>query len=232
MNLAGHSLKLIHSPNPRVNYSLYPKITYPSNREIILPKNNLLDVELLEIFNNRKSRRYFSSPLNIKQISLLLWNTLKITKIEVDESGTVVWNHCNVPSAGGLASIDTFIINISGEDRKLFYYNPYKHTLNELEINNNYIDLILEHSQNVIDSTNATQFIFGAQIKNLYSKYENAESLLWRDVGAIYMAIGLMSEACNFNSCSLGITYEPVLAKSLKQKGTIVGVGGIIVGTK
>lgn len=232
MNLAGHSPKLINSPNPRIDYRLYPKIKYPSNREILLPKITTLDISFLGILENRQSKRNFSSRLDLKQISSLLWHTLKIKRIETDKDGLIVWNHSNVPSSGGLATIDTFILNILGEEGKIFFYNPYKHSLNELQVEEKYIHAILNLSQKVIDSTNATQFIFGAQTKNLFSKYEYAESLLWRDAGVIYMAIGLMAEALKFSSCSLGITYEPILAESLECEGSLLGVGGILIGSE
>ena len=228
--MAGHSPKLTNSPNPRVGYRLYPKITYSSNRELLLPKITTPDISFLEILQNRQSKRNFSSPLDIKQISSLLWHTLKINRIETDKDGLIVWNHSNVPSAGGLATIDTFVLNILGQEGKMFFYNPYRHSLNELQIEDKYIHTILDLSQEVIDSTNATQIIFGAQTKNLFSKYEDAESLLWRDTGAIYMAMGLMAEALHLNSCPLGITYEPVLAEGLGCEGSLLGVGGILIG--
>lgn len=228
--MTGHSPKLINSPNPRIDYRLYPKIKYPSNREILLPNIATLDISFLEILENRQSKRNFSSRLDLKQISSLLWHTLKIKRIETDKDGLIVWNHSNVPSAGGLATIDTFILNILGEEGKIFFYNRYRHSLNELEVEDKYIHTILNLSQKVIDSTNATQFIFGAQTKNLFSKYEDAESLLWRDAGAIYMAMGFMAEALCLNSCSLGITYEPALAKGLGCEGSLLGVGGVLIG--
>ena len=167
MNLAGHSLKLIHSPNPQNNYRLCPKIEYPSNREIFLPKAENPDIAFLETLNRRKSERIFSSPLTLQQISSLFWHTLKIKRIETDKSNHIIWNHRNIPSAGGLATIDTFILNISGESKELFFYNPYKHSLNELQIEKKYIQALSNLSQNILDTTNATQLIFGAQIENI-----------------------------------------------------------------
>ena len=230
MNLAGHSLKLTNSPIARNRYCLYPKIRYPSNREIFLPKISIPDISFLKILEKRQSKRSFSSPLNLQQISSLLWHTLKINKIETDKNGLIVWNHSSIPSAGGLATIDTFILNISNEENKIFFYDPYKHSLHELQVNDKYIHEILNLSNKLIDSSNATQFIFGAQTKNLFSKYKYAESLLWRDAGAIYMALSLMAEALQVHSCSLGITYEPILAESLGYQDSLFGVGGILIG--
>lgn len=227
MILVGHLLKLLDSPKPKTDYSLFPKIIFDASEEIFLPEViNIPTCDFINVLTQRQSRRSFSSPLNNIQISTLLHYTLKIKKIECDINGNIIWNHSNVPSAGGLASIDTFVVSKYKGSKQLFFYNPYRHSLNLLNIKNEDVDTIIQLANQVIEAQNSTLFIFAAQAETIFSKYQNAESLIWRDSGVIYMGLGLMAEALGLNSCALGITFEPILSEILG----LHGVGGMLIG--
>ncbi len=232
MNLVGHSLKLLNSPYPKTNYTFVDRPEFPFVNKIALPKPIDRKISYDQVITSRHSKREYFGPLDLTELSSLLWDVLKIKKIEVDHNGTVSWIHRGAPSAGGLASVDAFITNIAGYNDKLFFYNPYDHSLQELNVTPAKVKEVINASNELIDVSHATLFIYAAHVTNIFSKYENPESLIWRDVGAIYAMMNLSSESLNLDSCSLGTTFHPLLPKVLGTEGLLFGVGGQIFGKR
>jgi len=230
MNLAGHSLKLSVSPRPKATYQIKENSIYKTIDKIYLHEPELNNCGFFDILNKRETRRDFVKPLGIAELSSLLWHSLRVKKIDINNENIVTWNHMGVISAGGLASVDTFITNIEGYEKKIFYYNRYDHSLEELDIKSEVIEKIFEESNKVIESGHGTLFLYASQTKKLFSKYENPESLLWKDVGAIYMTINLVSEAFSLKSCALGITFEKVVPIIANYVDELCGLGGQVIG--
>lgn len=228
--MAGHSLKLSNSPYPRNQYELVDKYKLRYINKIALQDPLERNISYTEIISSRQSRRTFTGPLELLELSTLLWDVFKIKKIEVDANGIVVWNHRGSPSAGGLASVEVFIVNISGNNESLYHYNPYDHTIEELDVSSESVQSLIDDADELIDTKNATLLIYAAEVTNLFSKYENAESLLWRDAGAVYTLMNLTSESLGLNSCALGATFNPLLPEVLRLEDVYVGVGGQVIG--
>lgn len=223
-------LKLSSSPYPRDNYKLFSKYRLLYISKIPLPEPLVREVSYAKVISDRQSRRTYGGPLKLSELSTILWDVFKIKKIEVDTKGNIVWAHRGALSAGGLYSVETLITNISGYEDRLFYYNPYDHSLEELKITSNALLKLTSTADEIINGKNATLFIFIADPKNLYLKYKNAESLLWRDTGVIYALINLTAESLGLHACGLGTTFHPLIAKILQLENKIFGVGGYLIG--
>jgi SagB-type dehydrogenase family enzyme len=230
--LAGHSLKLLNSPCPNSHYQLKEKFKLQYTNKIFLPSPIERDIAYTQVISSRQSNRTFTAPLELTELSTLLWDVLKIKKIDVDVNGTVIWNHRGAPSAGGLSSIETFIVNIAGHKDSIYYYNPYDHTLEELDISQDNVQNLVNTANNLMDASKATLFVYASDTENLFLKYQNAESLLWRDVGAIYALANLTCESLQLNSCALGLTFHSLLNEVLGLEEMFFGVGGQVFGHK
>lgn len=228
--MAGPYLKLLNSPYPRHSYKICDKMKFSYAKKIMLPNPIERDISYSQVISKRESRRIFNRPMCLHELSSVLWDVLKIKKINIDTAGTTIWNHRGAPSAGGLASVETFVLNIAGLQNSLYYYNPYDHSLEELHISEKDIQKFTDKVNESVDSQNATLFIYAAEITNLFVKYEHAESLLWRDVGAIYALANLAAESVGLNSCALGSIFHPLLSKILGYKEAFFGVGGQVFG--
>jgi len=73
---------------------------------------------------------------------------------------------------------------------------------------------------------------FAAQFDRTLSRYNNGESLVWRDSGALAATIALVAECLHLSSCAIGITGEPFISQILDSKGALVGVGGLLIGQR
>ncbi len=87
---------------------------------------NISDTSISKAFQNRKScRRFSKKPLNIEEISFLLWATQGVR----EKKGSNIFR--NVPSAGNRHPLDTYvcIINARGIESGIYIYLPLDHKL-------------------------------------------------------------------------------------------------------
>jgi hypothetical protein len=84
----------------------------------------------------------------------------------------------------------------------------------------------------VVAPEQARMLWFGAQFERTLSKYENGESLVWRDAGALLATLSLVAECLSLNCCAIGITGEPFVSGMFGKDSNVVGVGGLLVGRR
>lgn len=61
------------------------------------------------------------------------------------------------------------------------------------------------------------------------AKYDNPQSLIWRDAGALLQSIQMTGTAMGIGSCPMG-TLAGHYINQLFNKTTVVSAGGIIIG--
>ena len=95
-----------------------------------------------------------------------------------------------------------------------------------------YLSRFLTSIDQVVSVGQGTIIWFGAQFDRTLSRYKDGESLVWRDTGALIATISLVAECLNLNCCALVIIGEPHFSQLLNSKGIVIGVGGLLVGSK
>ena len=70
---------------------------------------------------------------------------------------------------------------------------------------------------------------FIAESGKTASKYENPESLVWRDAGTLLGYMSLVAEALRLQFCPLGLTGDPELGDVLAPQSGLHGAGLSIV---
>lgn len=215
----------------------------PKNKAQILPLSRLEydvvesilldgfdDVEsplFFQILESRKSRRS-CRELDLFSLGKLFFLSARVKSSELNETGLQIQKR-NVPSAGALHSIDCFVSKIGSPD--WYVYNPYKHSFDRLSLNEP--DLIEAHKQecfNFLPGMQAGYLIwYVCDIERLKSKYENPESLMYRDSGVLSGIQSLIAEALGLPFCLVGrLGYEE--ASKLSDKRDLIGAGAAIVG--
>lgn len=89
---------------------------------------------------------------------------------------------------------------------------------------------LIDDMAGAVGGAAGTFLLYAAQFARTSSKYERADSLVWRDVGVIIGVTALVAEALGFCCCPLGPTGEPLLSCVLESAGRVRGVGGCVVG--
>jgi SagB-type dehydrogenase family enzyme len=115
----------------------------------------------------------------------------------------------------------------------MYLYEPVPHALSKLRIADQILlEQFLVLVDGIVQLEEATIIWFGAQFGRTLSKYENGDSLVWRDAGALLMTISLVAEFLGLNCCALGITGEPSFSRILESREKVSGVGGLLIGDR
>lgn len=222
----------LDSPVPRPHELPYSEFVYPvEHRRLLEVPDPLPETELSRVLSSRNSRRSFHK-LSLKDLNSLLWYSAHA--FEVSSPGQLRWQHRPAPSAGGKHPIDLLVLKDEDGSSVAEIYEPTPHSLGRLKLasGTQALNQFLRRVNQVLPVEDGTVVWFAAQFDRTLSKYENGESLVWRDCGALMATISLVAECLALNSCGVGITGEPDISQMLSSENTVVGVGGLIVGCR
>jgi SagB-type dehydrogenase family enzyme len=182
-----------------------------------------------KVIENRKSVRNFNK-LTLQQLSDILWYVAKVKKTFLQENEYIL-THRGTPSAGARHPIDILIYNPTLlTQANFYYYNAFEHSINKLANSHGNIINFISDINKIVDTSNATIIWFVAHKQRTTAKYSNADSLIWRDVGALINGIQLVCTAMDLNSCPIGILGEPFISNFFNNQIDVSGAGGILIG--
>ena len=171
-----------------------------------------------EILKKRRSVRAFSSkPLDLADLSFLLWAS---TGIRRSEHG---YDFRTVPSAGALYPIETYVIinRVEGLEKGLYHYDIQSHALERLKVG----DFAEEAAHAALEQEVCVEapvvFIWTAVFERSKWKYrERAYRYVYLDAGHIGQNLALSATSIGLGSCQIGAFFDEEINK-------IVGVDGI-----
>ncbi len=220
----------LNSPKPLTNALEYSDFKYPIvDRFYLDTPTEMNEIDFFSVLLERKTRRDFSH-LTLNYLSSLLWYSAHIKKNSL-EKDQVPWQHRPVASAGGCHPIDIVIFRPCKKGWLSYIYDPYAHCICSLSISESLIELFLMEIDSVVPLQQATLFWFVAQAGKTLSKYENGDSLVWRDAGVLLGHLTLVAEALGLSCCPVGITGDAELDEILPSSGKLTGMGGCLFGT-
>lgn len=221
----------LFSPVPRGRELPYADFSYSIEEKSYLPEPDPLpSVTFASVLASRESRRCFK-PLSLNDLNCLLHYSARALVVASPKQSPR-WQHRPTPSAGGRHPVDLLVIHLQDSSPIVHLYQPEPHALAKLKVANTSLEKLCKLVNEVVSQEEATILWFGAQFDRTLSKYENGESLVWRDVGALLATISLVAECLGLNSCGLGITGEPFISELLASNGQVIGVGGLLVGRR
>jgi SagB-type dehydrogenase family enzyme len=214
---------------PRIKGKNFEPFIYPIVEKVTLSRKfEKHNQQFIDVFLSRRSTNQLSS-ISILELSELLYYCGKVQYIEEDEYGGLISKRA-APSAGARHPID-LLISPSPENgfRFLSYYNPVEHSLNKLSIKHDALEsFFVEINQNV-QINDASLIWFCIQKGRTSSKYKNAQSLYWRDAGALIYCIQITCAYLGLNSCPLG-SLAANFFKNLFDTKCLLPGGGILIG--
>ena len=197
---------------------------YDENGNIIdLPKvkeNVLRKVNILEIINNRKSRRSYSNEnISLEELAFLLWSTQGVKDIRDNNYATIR----TVPSAGARHPFETYLaINkVEGLKSGIYRYLPLTHQLLFMFEEENLEERISELSlgQKFAGSC-AVTFIWSAIPYRGEWRYNLvAHKAMLLDAGHVCQNLYLACEAINCGTCAIAAYDQENFDKFLKLDG-------------
>ena len=218
-------------PSIRERHLAYVPFVYPSLEKITLPRvtSSKRQNDFLDVLRERRSVKQLGGCASEK-LSEILFHAVKPYTICKDDYDMTVYRSAS-PSAGGRHPIDILVGLPEKDGRRLFIYEPLSHSLRRLDVP---IDL----QRDFFDDINQTLSLgdsvllwFSIQYMRTASKYNDYESLVWRDAGAQLCCLQQVAKYVGLDSCPIGYLAEETFDKMFNSASLISG-GGMIIGMK
>lgn len=215
-------------PVPRILPNSYAPVEWDvrERRLLAVPDGGAL-ASLATTLNTRHSERTFM-PVPEALLGALLWHAARTKESAPSPLGFQI-EHRPVPSAGAIHPVHLVIE--FGNERSWAHYNPQEHSLDMLAKGDRLLQPLINYSEQIVPRSGGYLILFVAEPGKTAAKYENSQSLIWRDAGILQGCMALVAEALGLNCCLLGITGNPWATK-LSDQGKLQGVGVAILGAK
>ena len=215
-------------PYPKRKTDDYQSFLYPVDKKVYLNKPTEFSKDsFVDVILSRRSEMPKTS-LKSQELSDILFLSNRIEDVFSDELG-FLHSYRVCPSGGARHPIDILIYDYNSVDNVLSYYNPLDHTLNPLIVDKSALESFVDKVKSNSDVSTGTLIWFAIQFGKTASKYENPESLYWRDLGALLYSIQLVSTFYKCKSCPIG-SLVPVSFYELMKSEKLISGGGIILG--
>jgi SagB-type dehydrogenase family enzyme len=191
---------------------------YPNKPSIALPApepavTSSVDLALRQ---RRSIRSYSDRPLNIEQLSYLLWASTGIQRRERN------FEFRTAPSAGALYPIETYIIvnNVQNVPQGLYHYSIKQHTLEELQTGDIRQAITSAAMGQRICSQAAVVFIWTAVFQRTKWRYQDrAYRYIYLDAGHIAQNLALSATSLGLGSCQIGALFDEEVNEILDVDG-------------
>lgn len=146
----------------------------------------------------RSIRSYSRDPLNLAELSQLLWSAQGIT----NERG-----FRTAPSAGATFPLEMYVVsnNVEGLPRGIFHYDPHDNTLTTIHLKDVASSLArASHSQSML-SDGAAVLVFGAVFERTQARYgERGERYVYNEIGHASQNVHLQAAAMDLGTVVIG----------------------------
>jgi SagB-type dehydrogenase family enzyme len=178
-----------------------------NSKKIKLPKPKEITKKTLDFcIKNRKSIRDFTEePINLDQLSYLLWAS---TGIQREEHG---YEFRTAPSAGALYPIETYIVvnNVTDLANGVYHYSIKDHCLEEVKTGDFGIKTANGALGQGMCARAAVVFIWTTIFQRSKWKYgQRAYRYIYLDAGHIAENLALVSTALGLGSCQIGALFD------------------------
>lgn len=215
-------------PRPRARPSPYSPHMWPKGNLTELEAGpDYLSVNLAAISRDRQTRRDFG-PLSLRHLGHLLWLACRVHSSRSSDLG-FNQQFRPLPSAGAVHPIHLVIQRSRGMGWEI--YDPELHALLAILASADFADAARLEANKIVASSDAMLIGLMAEPRKTGAKYQNAESLVWRDAGVVIGYLSMFAEALGLSLCPLGATGDAHIAP-LGAPGVFCGAGLLLVGAR
>lgn len=221
--MSGPSIREIHLE--------YVPFVYPSLERISLPRVTFSkrQNDFLDVLRERRSVKKLGS-CTIEKLSEILFHAVKPYTICKDDYDITVYRSAS-PSAGGRHPIDILVGLPENESRRIFLYEPVSHSLRQLDISVELQHKFFDDINQTLPLGDSVLVWFSIQYMRTASKYNDYESLVWRDAGAQLCCLQQVAKYVGLDSCPIGYLAEETF-NSMFHGAPLISGGGMIIGKK
>lgn len=218
-------------PSIRERHLEYVPFVYLSLEKITLPRitSSKHQNDFLDVLRERRSVKQLGG-CTIEKLSEILFHAVKPYTICKDDYDMTVYRSAS-PSAGGRHPIDILVGLPENEGRRLFLYEPLSHSLRRLDVPVELQREFFDDISQTLPLGDSVLIWFSIQYMRTASKYNEYESLVWRDAGAQLCCLQQVAKYVGLDSCPIGYLAEETFDKMFNSASLISG-GGMIIGMK
>jgi SagB-type dehydrogenase family enzyme len=207
--------KWVNDPRPRATPAPYIPFCWSVTHRVPLEPGSAPQwVDLADILTTRRSHRQGISPA-IEGLGALLWQVSRTTSVAPSPYGFELERR-PIPSAGALHPIH--ILLRWAKEGGWCRYDPRSHHLEYLADEQGHLVGLAEHALQVAEATDGVVLAFVAEPGRTASKYENSESLVWRDAGVLQGALCAVAPALGLQVCLLGPTGDAWISRLANER--------------
>ena len=218
-------------PSIRERHLEYVPFVYLSLEKITLPRitSSKHQNDFLDVLRERRSVKQLGG-CTIEKLSEILFHAVKPYTICKDDYDMTVYRSAS-PSAGGRHPIDILVGLPENEGRRLFLYEPLSHSLRRLDVPVELQREFFDDISQTLPLGDSVLIWFSIQYMRTASKYNDYESLVWRDAGAQLCCLQQVAKYVGLDSCPIGYLAEDTFNKMFNCDSLVSG-GGMIIGLK
>lgn len=219
----------LRSPTPRQAPRHAPDLSWRTGpaRALAAP-GHLHAADVFRVLDSRRTRRQFR-VLPERQLSTFLWYSARSRFSYLDEGGRR-FESKPAPSAGGCHPYDLLVVRPRPAELAASIYEARAHALRELKCHRPALRRFVKHISVAVAPQHGTIVWLIAQPQRTQNHYRFAESLLWRDAGALTGVMAIVAESLKLSFCPVGATGDPYVAALMGRGVKVFGLGGAILG--
>ena len=191
-----------------------------------MPRSSALTVDLVELTEQRQTRRDFGRELSLEDLGDFLWLACRSRSSRPSEYGPNQESRPH-PSAGALHPIHVFW---ASDATAMLRYDPVQHALLELPASTSNACHAVDAAKSSLDLGHGIVLALVAEPGRTGSKYEDPDSLVLRDAGVVLGYLSFVAEALGLAFCPLGITGNPALTQGFPSAEALRAVGLAVLG--
>ena len=165
----------------------------------------------------RSERRFEDAPLELSDLSQLLWAAQGITR----QSRGVDFR--TAPSAGALYPVETYLVihDVEGLDAGVYHYDVRRHQLDQLRVGDFQIAVARAALDQRMAARSNVVFVWTAVFPRSKWKYkQRAYRYVYLDAGHIAQNLALAAVALDLGSCQIAALYD-------QEANELLGVDGV-----
>ncbi|MCE7521198.1 hypothetical protein LZG37_23980 [Halomonas titanicae] len=216
----------LDSPTVNDKPGHYLPFAWPDGQFYPLPEVSARsDVGLLYLLERRRTKRSFE-VLSDTELSELLWRCAHTQAIADSEYGFELERRPTL-SAGAMHPIHILADHHGTGNWQR--YDSRRHGLHDIPGSASLFKELQQQCDKTLTVGAGTRLLLVAEPGKTLAKYQQGESLIWRDAGVLLAMMALVAEVLGCAFCPLGVTGEP-WASQLAPPGVLTGVGVALIG--
>ena len=218
---------MLLDPVPRTQPVRYQPFAWPPGVRLRLaPRTKTLELDLVALLEQRQTRRGFKRPMEDETLGEFFWLACRNRSSRPSPFGPDQESRVH-PSAGAMHPIHVLVSRDAGPWMR---YDPVEHALIELPGSTDSATAGRNAANRIFNLNQGALLGFVAEPGKTGAKYENHETLVWRDAGVLLGYMSLVAEALSLDFCPLGITGQSHLTDYLPESSQLQAAGLAVLG--